>query len=142
MNDLNGHYFEDLKVGMSASYGKTITDADIVMFAGVSGDTNPLHLNAEYAETTPFGGCIAHGMLSASFISTIFGTKLPGPGCIYMSQNLRFKAPVKVGETVIATVTVTELVPEKKRAMFLTQCTVGETVVVDGDALIMVPSRG
>jgi len=142
MNDLNGHYFEDLKVGMSASYGKTITDADIVMFAGVSGDTNPLHLNAEYAETTPFGGCIAHGMLSASFISTIFGTKLPGPGCIYMSQNLRFKAPVKVGETVIATVTVTELVPEKKRAMFLTQCTVGDTVVVDGDALIMVPSRG
>jgi len=141
MNDLNGHYFEDLKVGMSASYGKTITDADIVMFAGVSGDTNPLHLNAEYAQTTPFGGCIAHGMLSASFISTIFGTKLPGPGCIYMSQNLRFKAPVKVGETVIATVTVTELVPEKKRAMFLTQCTVGDTVVVDGDALIMVPSR-
>ncbi len=141
MNELDGLYFEDLEVGMTASYGKTITDADIVMFAGVSGDTNPLHLNAEYAAGTQFGSCIAHGMLSASFISTIFGTKLPGPGCIYMSQNLRFKAPVKVGETVIARVTVTELIPDKKRAKFLTQCTVGDTVVVDGDALIMAPSR-
>lgn len=141
MNELDGLYFEDLEVGMSASYGKTITDADVVMFAGVSGDTNPLHLNDDYAAQSQFGGRIAHGMLSASFISTIFGTKLPGPGCIYMSQNLRFKAPVKVGDTVIARVTVSELMPEKKRAKFLTQCHVGDTLVVDGDALIMAPSR-
>jgi len=142
MNELDGLYFEDLEVGMTEVYGKTISEADIVMFSGVSGDTNPLHLNAEYAAQSQFGECIAHGMLSASFISTIFGTKLPGPGCIYMSQNLRFKAPVKVGDTVIARVTVTELIPEKNRAKFLTQCHVGDTVVVDGDALIMAPSRG
>jgi len=136
-----GHFIEDLTTGQSASFAKTITDADIVLFAGVSGDTNPVHLDQTFAEKTPFKTRIAHGMLSAGFISTVFGTKLPGPGSIYMSQTLRFKAPVKIGDTVVATCTVTEIVAEKRRAMFSTVCKVGDTVVIEGEATIMVPSR-
>ena len=94
MTATEGYFIEDLKPGMSASFGKTVSEADIVLFAGVSGDTNPVHLNQAFAEQTPFKARIAHGMLSAGFISTVFGTKLPGPGSIYMSQTLRFKAPV------------------------------------------------
>lgn len=139
--DLTGFYFEDLYVGMKGVYARTITETDIVMFAGISGDTNPMHLNEEYAKATPFGGRIAHGMLSACFITTVLGTRLPGPGCIYMSQNLRFRSPVRIGETVTTTVTVTSLVPEKRRAMLSTICTVGERVVIDGDAMVMVPAR-
>jgi 3-hydroxybutyryl-CoA dehydratase len=142
VHTLDGYCFEDLAVGQSAEFGKTITDADIVLFAGISGDTNPLHLNDEYARQTMFKGRIAHGMLSAGLISTVFGTRLPGPGCIYVSQSLRFKAPVRVGETALARVEVTELVPEKRRAVFRTTVTVGATVVVDGEATLMVPSRG
>jgi 3-hydroxybutyryl-CoA dehydratase len=136
-----GYCIEDLKPGMSASFGKTVTDADIVMFAGISGDTNPVHLDQTFAEQTPFKARIAHGMLSAGFISAVLGTKLPGPGAIYMSQNLRFKAPVKIGDTVTATCTVTEVIPEKRRAVLSTICKVGETVVIEGEAMIMVPSR-
>jgi 3-hydroxybutyryl-CoA dehydratase len=142
MNDAGGFFFEDLAVGQTATFGKTVTDADIVMFAGVSGDTNPVHLNQDYAAKTMFKGRIAHGMLSAGFISTVFGTKLPGPGAIYVSQNLRFKAPVRVGDTVVAKVELVELIPEKKRAAFKTTCSVGDTVVIDGDATLMVPSKG
>jgi 3-hydroxybutyryl-CoA dehydratase len=138
----NGYFLEDLEPGMSASYGKTISEADIVLFAGVSGDTNPVHLDQTFAETTPFKTRIAHGMLSAGFISTVIGTKLPGPGAIYMSQTLRFKAPVKIGDTVTATCTITEVIAEKKRAVLQTVCKVGDTVVIEGEALIMVPSRG
>jgi 3-hydroxybutyryl-CoA dehydratase len=138
----NGYFIEDLTIGLSASYGKTISEADIVLFAGVSGDTNPVHLDQTFAEKTPFKTRIAHGMLSAGFISTVIGTKLPGPGAIYMSQTLRFKAPVKIGDTVTATCTVTEIIPEKKRAVLQTICKVGDTVVIEGEALIMVPSRG
>jgi len=138
----NGYFIEDLTIGMSASYGKTVSEADIVLFAGVSGDTNPVHLDQTFAEKTPFKTRIAHGMLSAGFISTVIGTKLPGPGAIYMSQTLRFKAPVKIGDTVTATCTVTEIIPEKKRAVLSTVCKVGDTVVIEGEALIMVPSRG
>ena len=141
MNGLHGYYFEDISVGMSAVYSKTITDADILMFSGVSGDTNPLHLNQVFAENSIFKSRIAHGMLSASFLSTIFGTKLPGPGCIYLSQNLRFKAPVRVGDTVLARATVRELIPAKRRALFDCSCSVGETVVIEGDAVIMIPAR-
>ena len=136
-----GYFIEDLKTGQSASFAKTITDADIVLFAGVSGDTNPVHLDQTFAEKTPFKTRIAHGMLSAGFISTVFGTKLPGPGSIYMSQSLRFKAPVKIGDTVVATCTVTEIIAEKRRAMFSTICKVGDTIVIEGEAMIMVPSR-
>lgn len=139
---LNGYYFEELSVGQSAVFGKTVTEADIAAFAGVSGDTNPVHLNEEYAKSTMFKGRIAHGMLSAAFISTVFGTKLPGPGCIYVSQLLKFKAPVKIGDTVTARVEVTALNPEKKFATFKTTCSVGDKVVLDGEATLMVPSKG
>ncbi|SDE30369.1 MaoC family dehydratase [Rhodospira trueperi] len=135
-------YFEDLAVGQSASLGKTISEADILMFAGVSGDTNPAHMDEEYAAGTMFKGRIAHGMLSAAIISALFGTKFPGPGCIYVSQSLRFKAPVRIGDTVRARVEVTELMPDKKFAVLKTTATVRDKVVVDGEATLMVPSRG
>ena len=141
MDKLHGYYFEDLEVGIHDVYAKTITDADIVVFAGISGDTNPVHLNHEFAAGTMFEGRIAHGMLSAGFISTVIGTKLPGPGCIYVGQTLKFKAPVRVGDTVAAHCTVTELMPEKKFIKLSTQCMVGDKVVIDGEATIMVPSR-
>ncbi|MFU2487870.1 MaoC family dehydratase [Thauera sp. WH-1] len=139
--ELYGYRFEDLTVGMSASVSRTVSEADILMFAGVSGDTNPVHLDQEFATSTMFGGRIAHGMLSAGLISAVFGTRLPGPGCIYLSQNLKFKAPVKIGDTVVARVTVKELKTEKRRAVFSTICTVGDTVVLDGEAELLVPAR-
>ncbi len=140
--DLHGFYLEDLSVGQSASFAKTVTESDIILFAGVSGDFNPVHINKDFAATTVFKDRIAHGMLSAAFISTVLGMKLPGPGCIYMSQNLKFKAPVKIGDTVTATVTVTEIIREKKRVALSTVCTVAGKPVLEGDALMMVDSRG
>lgn len=137
-----GIFIEDLKLGQSASYTKTVTEADIVKFAEVSGDNNPVHLDEAFAATTMFKGRIAHGMLSAGFISTVIGTKLPGSGTIYMSQTLRFKAPVRIGETVTATCTVTEIIAEKRRAVLSTVCKVGDTTVIEGEALVMVPARG
>ena len=140
-NKLHGYYFEDLEEGMEEVFAKPITDADIITFAGISGDTNPVHLNHEFASETIFEGRIAHGMLTASFISTVIGTKLPGPGCIYVSQNLRFKAPVRTGDTVMATCTITGLNPQRRFAEIKTVCTSGETVVVDGEATVLVPTR-
>ncbi len=136
-----GTFFEDLRIGQTASLGKTITDADILMFAAVSLDTNPVHLNDEAARQSVFGERIAHGMLSAGLISAVLGTQLPGPGTLYMRQSLRFAAPVKIGATVTATVEVTALNPEKKRATLKTTCTVGDEVVIDGEAYVQVPSR-
>lgn len=141
MSGVQTLYFEDLAVGQSARFSKTVTDADILMFAAVSGDTNPVHLDAEYAATTPFKERIAHGMLSAGLISAVLGTKLPGPGAIYIGQTLRFKGPVKIGDTVVAQVTITELHPSRKRATFDTRCTVAGKVVIEGEATIMVPGR-
>lgn len=141
MQELHGHYIEELEAGMTAVYAKTVTEADIALFAGVSGDTNPVHLNADFAASTMFKERIAHGMLSASFISTVFGTRLPGPGCIYLSQTLNFKAPVMIGDTVVARVTLREVNKEKKRILVDTVCTVGEKVVLDGEAKLMVASR-
>lgn len=141
VDELHGHYFEDLKEGMTAIFAKTITDADVVAFAGVSGDTNPIHLNHEFASMTMFDGRIAHGMMTASFLSTVIGTKLPGPGCIYVNQALRFKAPVIVGDTVTARATVTKLIPERNFVELKTICLVRGKVVVDGEATVMVPSR-
>ena len=117
MNEIGGYEFEELRVGMSATYAKTITEADIVLFAAVSGDNNAIHTNEEFAAATIFKGRIAHGMLSASVISAALANKLPGPGAIYMSQNLRFRAPVRAGDTVHATVTIKELNPEKRRVL-------------------------
>lgn len=135
-------FFEDLKVGQTARIGKTITEADILMFSAVSMDTNPLHMDAEAASRSRFGGRVAHGMLSASLISAVLGTRLPGPGSIYLNQTLTFKAPVKPGDTVTAVVTVTDLNPGKKRATLQTRCLVKEVVVIDGEARVLVPSRG
>lgn len=140
-DQLHGYYFEDLEEGMTDVFAKTVTDADIITFAGISGDTNPVHLNHEFASETIFEGRIAHGMLTASFISTVIGTKLPGPGCIYVSQSLRFKAPVRSGDTVSAACTITKLIPEKRFIELKTVCSVGGKVVVDGEATIMVPTR-
>ncbi len=141
VTELDGYALEELHVGMTAIYSKTVTESDINLFCAISGDTNPLHLDHEYARSTMFGGPIAHGMLSASFISTVIGTKLPGPGCVYISQNCRFRAPVRAGDTVHARATIEEIVTERRRVLLKTVCMVGETVVVDGDALVMLPER-
>ena len=141
MQELHGYYLEDLSPGMTALYAKTVTDADVVLFAGISGDVNPVHLNQEFADRTMFRGRIAHGMLTASFISTVIGTKLPGPGCVYISQNLKFRAPVRIGDTVKARVTVTAVDREKARVSLETICTVGDTVVITGDAQLMVQRK-
>ncbi len=141
MNEPDNHYLEDMAVGMSATYAKTVTDADVVLFAGISGDVNPVHLDQEFAKATMFRGRIAHGLLTASLISTVLGTKLPGPGCIYVRQNLRFKAPVRIGDTVRARVTITKVDEERGRVLVETVCRVGDTVVIDGDAELLVPRR-
>ena len=135
-----GHYFEDLKVGQEASISKTVSEADVVAFANVSGDKNPVHLDAAYAATTMFKERIAHGMLSAAYISAVFGMDLPGPGSIYISQSLNFKAPVKIGDTVVTTVKILELM-EKRRVKFETVCAVGGKPVLAGEAVLMVPAR-
>ncbi|MGI9371955.1 MAG: MaoC family dehydratase [Hyphomicrobiales bacterium] len=136
-----GHCFEDLELGMSSAYARTVTQDDIETFAEVSGDDNPLHLDENYAATTLFKGCIAHGMLSAAYISKIMGTQLPGPGAIYVSQSLRFRAPVRAGDTVDTHAEVIALDEKRNRATFACTCKVGDTIVVDGEAQVMVPSR-
>ncbi|WP_342310500.1 MaoC family dehydratase [Burkholderia pyrrocinia] len=141
MNELHGYDIEDLRVGMTTSFAKTITEADIVLFAGVSGDNNALHINEVFAAKTAFKGRIAHGMLSASVISAAIANKLPGPGTVYLSQSLRFLAPVRPGDTVLAQVTVTEVITERRRVVLRTECMVADQVVIDGEALVMTTSR-
>ena len=141
MNDLNGYDVEDLQPGMNACFSKTITEADIVMFAGVSGDTNAVHLNEEFAATTRFGARIAHGFLTASVISAAVANRLPGPGTVYLGQPLRFKVPVKPGDTVHAAVTVLSVEVAKARAVLSTVCRVKDTVVIEGEATVMITSR-
>ncbi len=136
-----GYFLEDLSVGMSDSYAKTVTVNDIESFAAISGDHNPVHMDDNYAATTPFKERIAHGMLSASYISTVLGTRLPGPGCVYVSQSLQFRAPVKIGDTVEAQVTITDINHDRQRVTFETICSVGDTVVVKGEAILMVFRR-
>ena len=136
-----GYYIEDLSVGMVAEFERTVTGSDIDLFADVSGDTNPIHLDEDYAATTVFRTRIAHGMLTASFISAVLANQLPGPGCIYLSQSLRFKAPVKPGDKVVTRATVSDLKSERRRATLTCECLVGDTIVLDGEAEVMVPSR-
>ena len=139
--ELDGYSMEQLEVGMTDVYSKTVTESDINLFCAISGDTNPLHLDHEYAATTMFGGPIAHGILAASMISTVIGTKLPGPGCVYISQNCRFTAPVRAGDTMRARVTITEINRERRRIKLDTVCTVGRKVVIDGAAEVLLPER-
>ena len=141
MNPQNGYDIEDISVGMSAETAKTITEADILLFSAVSTDTNAVHLDEEFGKTTMFGGRIAHGMLSASLISAVLGTRLPGPGVIYMNQSLRFKAPVRIGDTVRAKVTVKEVIADKCRVVLDTVCSVGGKAVIEGEAMVMTTSR-
>ena len=136
---MNGLFLEDLKPGMSAMFGKTVTEADIM--AGVSGDTNPIHLHDGFARTTRFGQRIAHGMLSGSFISTVIGTKLPGPGAVYISQTMNFMAPVIIGDTITAVATITAIDEKRRRVTLKTQCLNGDKVVIDGEAVVLVPRR-
>ncbi len=138
---MNGFFLEDLEVGQSAMFGRTVTDADVAAFAGVSGDTNPIHLHDGFARTTRFGQRIAHGMLSGSFISTVIGTKLPGPGAIYISQTMNFMAPVMIGDTITAVATVAAIDDERRRVTLKTQCLNGDKVVIDGEAVVLVPRR-
>lgn len=133
-----GYTIEELKVGMIASYERVITVADIEEFAEVSGDHNPVHLDDAYAKTTRFKGRIAHGMLGASFISTVLASKLPGPGTVYLGQTLAFKAPVRPGDKLEARATVIEIRREKKIVVLKTECLVGETVVIEGEATVLV----
>lgn len=135
------YYIDDLKPGMSESLSKTVTERDIELFGEVSGDRNPVHFDEAYAQTTIFKGRIAHGMLSAAYISTVLGMQIPGPGTIFMSATTRFRAPVRIGDTVVTTCTVREVNAEKRRVTFDCVCKVKDITVVEGEALVMAPSR-
>ncbi len=135
------YYIDDLKPGMSEHFSKAVTERDVQLFGEVSGDMNPVHFDEQYARGTIFRGRIAHGMLSLSYLSTVLGMKMPGPGTIFMSATSRFKAPVRIGDTVDAIVTVREVTAEKRRVVFDYVCKVGDTTVVDGEALVMAPAR-
>ena len=138
---LEGYHIDELTVGMTAVFAKTITEADIVLFAGTSGDMNPIHVNDTYAKGTRFKGRIAHGFLTGSLISTCLGMKLPGPGCIYANQNMSFRAPVRPGDTVEARVTVVKIDTKTRRVTLETVASVDDTVVIDGEAVMIVPKR-
>ena len=131
--------YEALRVGQVADLTKTITETDVVLFAGITGDFNPVHIDAEAAAASRFGGRIAHGMLSASFISTVLAMKLPGPGTIYLSQNLRFTGPVKIGDTVTARVEVAEVMPKRRVRLTTTVRTHDGTQVIEGEAVVLAP---
>jgi 3-hydroxybutyryl-CoA dehydratase len=137
----NAIYFEDLRVGMRETLMRTVMDDDVVDFARISGDDNPIHLSDSYASKTRFGQRIAHGLYTASLISAVLGTRLPGPGAIYRSQTLHFHAPVKIGDVVTVFVEVVELNPEGRQAKLHCEALVDGQVVLDGEALVSVPSR-
>lgn len=137
----HGYYLEDLTIGMASSYEKTFTAQDVKAFATITGDTNPVHIDEAYAATTPFKTCIAHGMLSAGLISTVLGTQLPGPGCIYLEQQIKFRAPVYINDTVVATVTIEEINQRRGRVSLKTQCFVNDKLVADGTASMMVDKK-
>lgn len=137
----SGLTIEQIEVGMQVSYSQTITDADVKAYAGLSGDNNPVHMSDEYAKDSKFKARIAHGLLSGGFFSALFGTRLPGPGCVYISQNLLFKAPVYLQDTVEAVVCVKAVNMRKRTVTFRTYCTVKDKLVIDGEAEIYVPKR-
>lgn len=138
---MQGFYFEDLSVGQSAELTRTATDEAIRMFAQVSGDVNPVHLDEAFAAQTSFGGRVAHGLLAASYVSAVVGDRLPGPGTVYLTQSLRFRRPVRVGDEVTAKVTVKALHPGRGHVTLTTVCTVGGKTVLDGEALVAAPRR-
>ena len=139
---MQGAYLEDLEIGQTAELRRTVSAQDIDAFAAVTGDNNPVHLDEAYAAATQFKGRIAHGMLSAGYISAVLGTRLPGPGAIYVSQTLSFRRPVRIGDEVTAEVKVTAIDPARGRVSFATQCVVAGKTVVEGEAVVVVPRRG
>jgi 3-hydroxybutyryl-CoA dehydratase len=139
---LAGLCLEDLSVGQSACRKRRVTEADIIAFADVTGDHNPVHMDEAYASATPFKGRIAHGMLSAGYISAVLGVDLPGPGAIYLSQSLRFRRPVRIGDEVEAKVTIAAIDANKAQVTLETVCSVKGKPVVDGQAVVMVSRRG
>lgn len=137
---MSGKTIDELGIGDTASFSKTVSESDVYLFAGVTGDFNPAHINESYAEKTFFKTRIAHGILAAGFISAVLGTQLPGPGTIYLRQSLNFRAPVEIGDTITATVEVIEIAKEKKRVRLSTVCVNQEgTVVLDGEAVVSPP---
>jgi 3-hydroxybutyryl-CoA dehydratase len=134
-------YVEDIEIGMMRSLRKEITDQDIELFATVSTDRNPVHLDDDYAKGTMFKGRIAHGMLTAGLISAVIGEQLPGHGTVYLGQSLKFLAPVRPGDVVDVEVTATEIDLPRRRVTLETRAMVGDTLVVKGEALVMAPSR-
>lgn len=140
-HELHGYCLEDLEPGMSDAYARTVTEADLVLFAGLSGDNNPLHINEEFASTTFAKGRIAHGIFLGGLISCVLGTRLPGPGAIYLDQQLSFRAPVRIGDTVRAVATVKEVDRASKRVTLDTTCYVRNRVVVTGEAEVLVTPR-
>lgn len=136
-----GHYYEDLYVGMTETLMRTVMADDVVGFAKLSGDHNPVHLSDHFAARTPFRERIAHGLYTASLISALLGTRLPGPGAIYLSQSLNFRAPVRIGDVITARVEVVDLDGEKRRVRLACECTVDARTVLDGEAVVTVPSR-
>lgn len=137
---MKGKTIQELKLGEKAFFQKTITETDVYLYAGITGDLNPAHINEEYAKDTFFKSRIAHGMLTAGLISAVLGMKLPGPGTIYMGQELKFTAPVRIGDTIKAEVEVTEMVTEKNRLKLRTTCiNQNGDIVLDGVATVMPP---
>ena len=137
---MTGKTIEQIKVGDTAEFSKTVSESDVYLYAGITGDLNPAHINETYAKDTFFKTRIAHGMLTAGFISRILGMQLPGPGAIYMRQSLNFLAPVRFGDTITALVEVIEVIAEKNRLRLKTTCTNQEgTVVLDGEAMVSPP---
>src|SRR5215213_10550493 len=142
MLELRILHFEDLTVGMSESFSKVVSSSDVVGFAELTGDRNPIHLAQHFAAKTPFKTRIAHGMFTASLISALLGTRLPGPGAVYLSQTLQFLAPVRIGDVVTATVEVVELLESRRRARLFCDCICDGRPVLEGEASVAVPSRG
>ncbi len=136
-----GKTYEELEIGMSHEETHQVTEQDVIDFARVSGDHNPLHMDAEYAKTTQFGERIAHGALTASYISAILGNNLPGPGAIFTDLNMRFKRPVKIGSEVVAQAEVIDMQPRGNRVTLAVKCSVDGKIVVQGEAKVMVPNK-
>lgn len=137
-----GKHIDELKIGDSASFSKTMSESDVYLFAGITGDFNPAHVDEEYARGTFFGGRIVHGILTAGFISTVIAGQLPGPGTIYISQQLKFLAPVRMGDTLTARAEVAEIISEKNRVILKTTCSIQDgTIVLEGEAVVSPPKR-
>ena len=137
---MTGLKIDKLTIGQKALYSKTITETDVYLFAGISGDINPAHVNDEYAKNTTFKGRIAHGILTASLISAVIGMQLPGPGTIYVSQTLKFLAPVHFGDTITASVEIKEIIKEKNRVILSTRCkNQDDVIVLTGEAIVLPP---